>query len=735
MDIHLDTSWCPVCDKAIMPKRFVVPIPSQTPEPIPQQPPAPPARASQTTTARGKGNKSRFVGGGLLHGTGRIRPGGGLRRENSANNVNSKDRSPQKQNAAPLVAPVPSAADLQRQNSTPLRQRTVIDQAQTPLYCSEECRKIDLEWSFADSPAQLENQQRGRPIVDIAPHPSELNPSRYSPPPPPPVPPNSLRVSATVSEAEQSDSSSSGSGESFGTSSSSAGKLSPFEHAPMALREVVQKVGKMPVPPEIPPMPLHPHRPSAPVRKPKENTASGSQSPPFEGGIIMAARRLQALYFPAAGSEVKVVKEFDLKNAPRGVLGRGDNDVKREVKKEVKDDASYDWKKVVYGVPESSYELHSRSVAMVHRRSSTPATNDTATTSQARTQSALDLYSKCPIFTKAKSRGSMSSLSAVPTISTSLSHSYATEFAKTRSMSPEDMGMERRQRKEERRRTVQEPLYEGRKMSTKQYEPRSILPSGAEGKLLVPNVMLPPLVSSTSRPAFGSTNSFPSIGSRLGSTSRVSSAPTLRRNESEMSVSRESARSGLNSVAEEGQPGDACERKGDGRAESRQARRERRAKKSVRGGSETSGSPTRSETTSTAAMTAPERRRFNMTREWIVIIFYAMTNWVYARTDRTWSYENLDGPKYETMPPVPILQRRFEDVFIPDDPPADPTKREQLIISPLHVRDEELSRREVKVVWSRRGVHEGVPGVFVEKEWEVRAIPERKRLFLFAGKV
>ncbi|KAH8111242.1 hypothetical protein DFH11DRAFT_1616339, partial [Phellopilus nigrolimitatus] len=32
--------------------------------------------------------------------------------------------------------------------TTPVRTRTRIDQSQTALYCNEECRKKDLEWSW-----------------------------------------------------------------------------------------------------------------------------------------------------------------------------------------------------------------------------------------------------------------------------------------------------------------------------------------------------------------------------------------------------------------------------------------------------------------------------------------------------------------------------------------------------------------------------------------------------------
>lgn len=113
------------------------------------------------------------------------------------------------------------------------------------------------------------------------------------------------------------------------------------------------------------------------------------------------------------------------------------------------------------------------------------------------------------------------------------------------------------------------------------------------------------------------------------------------------------------------------------------------------------------------------------------------------RTAQTWSYDNLNSPTYEPMPAVPITQIRLEEVFIPDPPSSsqgitDPrppltAAHTYVDISPLHVHDTELARRPLRVIGARRGTHEGVEGWWVEKEWEVLAIPERKRLFLFGS--
>ncbi|KAG6918767.1 hypothetical protein DXG01_011958 [Tephrocybe rancida] len=96
-----DTSWCPVCDRAIQPKRYQVPVQPTTTTTIPTPPPPSPVRRTKS------GARQR---GGLVQGTGRVKPNGAL-----------KETKPQ-----------------------PVRLRTVIDQGPTPLYCSDECHLVDL---------------------------------------------------------------------------------------------------------------------------------------------------------------------------------------------------------------------------------------------------------------------------------------------------------------------------------------------------------------------------------------------------------------------------------------------------------------------------------------------------------------------------------------------------------------------------------------------------------------
>ncbi|KAG6877344.1 hypothetical protein C0993_008431 [Termitomyces sp. T159_Od127] len=95
-----DTSWCPVCDRAIQPKRLQVPVPPAQPPATPAPPPSPTSVRRTKTAARQRA--------GLVQGTGRVKPNGDL-----------KPQPPQ------------------------TRYRTVIDQGPTPLYCSNECHTVD----------------------------------------------------------------------------------------------------------------------------------------------------------------------------------------------------------------------------------------------------------------------------------------------------------------------------------------------------------------------------------------------------------------------------------------------------------------------------------------------------------------------------------------------------------------------------------------------------------------
>ncbi|KZW00883.1 hypothetical protein EXIGLDRAFT_745327 [Exidia glandulosa HHB12029] len=157
MDEHLETSWCPVCDKLIQPQRFTVELDNDgKPVPQPTQP-APTAVATRNPSpsgsarnaaaaARGKRPTRTNTGAhGLVHGTGRVKPGGGLRRDSS--DALAVPAAPVRttRSAVALPPPPPPSPESLRPATFPPKVRTLISQAQTPLYCSERCRLIDAE--------------------------------------------------------------------------------------------------------------------------------------------------------------------------------------------------------------------------------------------------------------------------------------------------------------------------------------------------------------------------------------------------------------------------------------------------------------------------------------------------------------------------------------------------------------------------------------------------------------
>ena len=180
-----------------------------------------------TATVRQKKNAARGRGG-LVHGTGRVKPNGAIRRSDS----NSK-------NAVPEPAPV-----------DPSKQKLVIEQGPTPLYCSDECRIADF------------NSSRG--IVEL-----DYHPDRQSPPPPP-VPHNSLSsIAFSTSQDSESDSSSS-------TDSSVEPTDTDRCHARLA-----PLYGFPPLPP----------RPRLLQREPEQKV---NPSKEYQSGIMMAAQRIKA---------------------------------------------------------------------------------------------------------------------------------------------------------------------------------------------------------------------------------------------------------------------------------------------------------------------------------------------------------------------------------------------------------------------------------------------------------
>ncbi|TFK74809.1 hypothetical protein BDN72DRAFT_853819 [Pluteus cervinus] len=119
--MDFDDAWCPVCDRQIIPKRNTLPQQQQDQPPPPPSSPQPSPKATTRKATRGATIRARQ--GGLVHGTGRVKPNGALKRSDSTK-------------TQPLPAPL--------KPTQPLRQRTVIDQSPIPLYCSDECQIADL---------------------------------------------------------------------------------------------------------------------------------------------------------------------------------------------------------------------------------------------------------------------------------------------------------------------------------------------------------------------------------------------------------------------------------------------------------------------------------------------------------------------------------------------------------------------------------------------------------------
>ncbi|KAF8895375.1 hypothetical protein BD779DRAFT_1608967 [Infundibulicybe gibba] len=148
--MDFDTSWCPVCDRQIIPKRFQVPVPPPpppAPAPPPSSPQSPPHKSQNTR--RTKGGTIRQRGGGLVQGTGRVKPNGTIKRVDSA----SKPTQPAKPTG-------------------PIKHRTVIDQSPTPLYCSDKCRFEDINQNQSGLPIDF-NPGRSSVASSLSVHPSE----------------------------------------------------------------------------------------------------------------------------------------------------------------------------------------------------------------------------------------------------------------------------------------------------------------------------------------------------------------------------------------------------------------------------------------------------------------------------------------------------------------------------------------------------------------------------------
>ncbi|KAH7885293.1 hypothetical protein F5I97DRAFT_1368381 [Phlebopus sp. FC_14] len=252
MDYHYEESWCPVCDRQIMPKRFTVPIqPPQQPA-APIVPPSSPS-SSPTGDVGGRTTRSKTgtvrAKGGLARGTGCIKPNGGPKRSDSNNALKTRPPAPPQPNQSVKLAP-------------PTKYRTVIDQGPIPLYCSDMCRIKDL--------ARLDGA-----------FPINYDPNRTSPPLPP-VPHNSVQPSV---QCESEDESCSGSGSSLDSGCSSSSESVPMSPSIATLAALY----------DFPPLP-----PPAPILPVADNRRSSEPEyrNDYQSGVMMAAKRIQATLCP-----------------------------------------------------------------------------------------------------------------------------------------------------------------------------------------------------------------------------------------------------------------------------------------------------------------------------------------------------------------------------------------------------------------------------------------------------
>ncbi|KIJ64634.1 hypothetical protein HYDPIDRAFT_175559 [Hydnomerulius pinastri MD-312] len=258
MDINYDESWCPVCDRQIMPKRYTVPIAQPQPQPsaAPQVPPTSPSTSpsknqqsdNSSRTTRTKTGTIRARGGGLVQGTGRVKPNGALKRSDSGNAGKTR------------VSPPPQQSKLDKP-AAPTKVRTVIDQGPIPLYCSDDCRLEDL------------SRYNGAFPIDY-------NPNRASPPLPP-APHNSFEGPVFCDSEDESSS-----------SSSVDSRFSSESESIMASPSIATLAAMY----DFPPLP-----PAPPIlfTADSSSTSEPEYRNDYQSGVMMAAKRIQAALCPA----------------------------------------------------------------------------------------------------------------------------------------------------------------------------------------------------------------------------------------------------------------------------------------------------------------------------------------------------------------------------------------------------------------------------------------------------
>lgn len=204
------------------------------------------ATAAPRTTRTKSGNIR--AKGGLVHGTGRIKPNGTVKRTDSTTAVS----------AAPAPAPVQPAA--------PVKQRTIIDQGPIPLYCSDECRMSDLNSIYGVLSADYDPNREATPAV---PHNSFTS------------------ICETESDSSSGGVSSVDSRSSISWSSSDSSRPSRVSPSIATLAAIY----------DFPPLP-----PPPPIIEQANSQSSNSDSEhnfdQYQSGVMMAARRIKAALCP-----------------------------------------------------------------------------------------------------------------------------------------------------------------------------------------------------------------------------------------------------------------------------------------------------------------------------------------------------------------------------------------------------------------------------------------------------
>ncbi|EIN12526.1 hypothetical protein PUNSTDRAFT_141205 [Punctularia strigosozonata HHB-11173 SS5] len=259
----LDTSWCPVCSRQILPKRYTITIPA-APAQAPAAPPSSPSKTAAPAARPKTTNARPRVGGGLVHGTGRVKANGAIKSD------------------------APAA---------PVKQRTVIDQSPVPLYCSDECRLADLTQHL--SALALPHNYRPDETQPTQPATAALDVPARKPAPDshaassPPSAPSSASSSSTAASPRLAP---------IPVSSRKIKSISAahsYDEMDPTIAELARHYGFPALPPP-PPESLIEHE----VNPISARPASSSSSPEpvrnndYQSGIMMAARRIKAALAP-----------------------------------------------------------------------------------------------------------------------------------------------------------------------------------------------------------------------------------------------------------------------------------------------------------------------------------------------------------------------------------------------------------------------------------------------------